>query len=149
MLIAPGGNIYVSTNYCNNAQSFCPRGTLPSGVGYEKCIEVCDQPGHAEENVIRLAGDDARGGYIMLYGHTYACDSCRKMASEAGVLIEVRSESADFGLGLARALIRYKKAFEAKTPVSTTFTVDRGAVDDELHVFRRDHLNALNAALTP
>lgn len=63
----------------------CPRGDMPTGFGYSLCREVCQQPGHAEINALRLAGDDAAGGRMVISGHTYACQSCRDAAGIAGI----------------------------------------------------------------
>jgi deoxycytidylate deaminase len=84
-LVTPSGDRYVATNHCMNPQSTCPRGALPTGVGYELCRDVCKQDAHAEVNVVRFAGDAARGAKLYLAGHTYACEPCKEAAAEAGV----------------------------------------------------------------
>lgn len=87
VLTAKSGDVFIGTNYCNNAQSVCPRDAegFKTGEGYHLCKDACDQVGHAEEVAISLAGDKAFGSVIELYGHTYACDNCKKVASLAGV----------------------------------------------------------------
>ena len=52
------GRVFVGYNHCNNAQAVCPRGSLPSNVGYEMCREICQQPGHAEVMALRAADFD-------------------------------------------------------------------------------------------
>lgn len=79
------GTRYVATNYTLNPQSVCPRADMPTGVGYHLCKEVCNQPAHAEIDALRLAGDDAKGATMLIHGHTYACDHCKRKADEAGI----------------------------------------------------------------
>jgi deoxycytidylate deaminase len=83
--VVKGDAKYVSTNFCRNAQEICPRGDAPSMVGYDKCRDICDQPGHAETNALMLAGEDACGSTLYLEGHTFICDNCLKAIKEAGV----------------------------------------------------------------
>jgi len=84
-LISKSGRRYVGSNYCLNPQTVCPRGDLPSGVGYELCVDVCQQVGHGERVAIRLAGADALGSTIYVEGHTYICELCQQDAAQAGV----------------------------------------------------------------
>jgi deoxycytidylate deaminase len=84
-IVALNGHRYVGTNHCLTPQKTCPRGDLPTGVGYELCKTVCNQDGHAEVNAARIAGDVAKGATLYLEGHTYACDNCRKHTFSAGV----------------------------------------------------------------
>ncbi|WP_242136962.1 hypothetical protein [Sphingomonas sp. TREG-RG-20F-R18-01] len=84
-IVADDGMQFVGTNYCLNAQQTCPRGDLPSGVGYELCVSVCKQTAHAEVNAIKAAGDAARGAVLYLHGHTYACADCRAACDTAGI----------------------------------------------------------------
>ena len=85
LVIGASGNRYLSTNYTLTPQLQCPRQDMPSGVGYELCVRVCNQPGHAEVNALRLAGVDARGGRMIIAGHSYACDHCSSTAFDAGI----------------------------------------------------------------
>lgn len=85
-IISPSGVRFVGTNYCENAQPICPRGGMPSGVGYELCVEVCHQSGHAEANALRKAGAAANGGVLYLEGHTYACGNCTALCNAFGIL---------------------------------------------------------------
>lgn len=84
-LVDKSGMFYVATNGCENPQAVCPRGDLPSGVGYELCEHVCRQRGHAEVQAIKLAGKRAMGGTLFLQGHTGPCDHCSATAQTAGV----------------------------------------------------------------
>lgn len=84
-IIAADGRRFVGTNFVRNPQPTCPRGDLPTGVGYEMCREICDQFGHAEINAIAAAGVAACGGVLYLEGHTYACDPCKAAAWLAGI----------------------------------------------------------------
>lgn len=77
---------HVGTNYCLNPQTTCPRGDMPTGVGYHLCKEICQQVGHAEPVAIAAAGAAARGATLYLEGHTYACDSCKGVAHAAGIV---------------------------------------------------------------
>lgn len=58
---------------------------MPTGVGYELCISVCGQNGHAEVDAIRKAGRHANGGIMFLFGHSYVCRDCMKAANDAGL----------------------------------------------------------------
>ncbi len=85
-IVAADGTRYSSSNYTMRPQAACPRAGMATGEGYELCKSVCEQPGHAETNAIRLAGPNARGGTLYLEGHTYACGPCALAAVEAGIL---------------------------------------------------------------
>lgn len=82
IIVSPEGRQFVGTNYCNNAQSICPRAP---GEGYEKCASICDQEGHAEEVAISLAGPAAIGATAYITGHTYACQKCQEKLFGGGV----------------------------------------------------------------
>jgi hypothetical protein len=86
-LITELGSEFVGTNHCYNPQKVCPRDLLgmKSGEGYELCIDICNQSGHAEVNAIRNAGDQSKGSIIYIQGHTYACGHCMSVATDAGV----------------------------------------------------------------
>jgi deoxycytidylate deaminase len=88
-IVAPDGQRFVGTNWVRNPQTTCPREGMPTGVGYELCKSVCDQPAHAEVNACLSAGDGARGGTLYLEGHYYACDDCKRVAAEHGVKIVI------------------------------------------------------------
>ena len=76
-----GLTIYAQ-NDCGNPQEVCPR--LP-GEGYEKCISICDQKGHAEEQALKIAKGDASGYKATIYGIGWACRSCQEKLYKAGV----------------------------------------------------------------
>ena len=97
------GQRFTGTNYCNNAQSICPRS---AGEGYEKCTTICQQEGHAEAVAVALAGDAANGATAYLTGHTYACQSCQEALFGAGV--------AFLSVGQPRGFAR--AVFEAHNP---------------------------------
>ncbi len=84
-IINSDGRRFVGTNHCLNAQAVCPRADLPTGVGYELCRDICQQPAHAEVNAIMEAGAAAQGATLYLEGHTYACEPCRTACAEAGI----------------------------------------------------------------
>ena len=86
---AKGTKYFKTTNYCLNPQATCPRGDMPTGVGYELCKSVCKQEGHAELNALRYAGAGASGGTIYVEGHTYACKDCQDAANSAGATIVI------------------------------------------------------------
>lgn len=85
-IVTRSGERFVGTNHCLNAQSICPRADMPTGVGYELCRDVCQQPAHAEVNAIAAAGASAAGATLYLEGHTYACEPCKAAAAAAGIL---------------------------------------------------------------
>lgn len=84
-VVALDGEQYVGTNHCSTPQDVCPRGVLPTGVGYDLCKSVCHQPSHAEVNALALAGRNAVGSTLYIEGHTYACEPCLSAARLAGV----------------------------------------------------------------
>ena len=86
VLFTPDGDQFISSNYCLNPQASCPR---TGGEGYEKCKTICQQPGHAEANAIRMAGDRANGGTCLVFGHRQVCDSCRTLCEERGIGFKV------------------------------------------------------------
>jgi deoxycytidylate deaminase len=77
-IVMPNGNRFVGTNDCLNAQTTCPRDAAgyKTGEGYHLCAEVCQQTGHAEINALRAAGTAAKGAFMYIEGHTYACQPC-------------------------------------------------------------------------
>lgn len=81
VLTTVDGKVYVAENICLNPQEVCPR--MP-GEGYEKCKTICRQVGHAEEQVILAAGEDAVGATIEVT-HWYACRACESLSHQAGV----------------------------------------------------------------
>jgi len=89
-IVTPSGMQFEGTNHCLNAQPTCPRAHLPTGVGYEFCRDVCEQPGHAEIQALwnaSLAQPHLHlsGSICYIEGHTYVCENCNKALFEAGV----------------------------------------------------------------
>jgi deoxycytidylate deaminase len=80
------GNIHLGTNQCLNPQNECPRDTLnlPSGEGYELCVETCKQTGHAEANALKSYTNKNNDAIMHLEGHYYACNDCTSKANKAG-----------------------------------------------------------------
>lgn len=74
--------LYVGENWCRNPQTTCPR---EEGEGYEKCKTICGQDNHAEEDAIRVAGDDCVGAQAYLCGNSYYCRDCQEALYAAGV----------------------------------------------------------------
>lgn len=58
---------------------------MPSGMGYDLCINVCDQVGHAEIVALALAGIDAAGCTAYIEGRDYICTNCQAALFKAGV----------------------------------------------------------------
>jgi hypothetical protein len=82
-----GGGTIVATNYCKSPQASCPR--LP-GEGYGKCHNICRTSGHAEENVLRLAGE-LKVALIVVDYH-YICDNCKRLCQERGTEVITLNE---------------------------------------------------------
>lgn len=85
-IVTPDGRIFVGENDCANPQETCPRGDMPTGVGYELCKSICHQGTHAEIAALAAAGTAARGGELYLDGHTYACKPCIAACVAAGIV---------------------------------------------------------------
>lgn len=80
-LIATDGERFVGRNDCANPQPTCPR--LP-GEDYAKCVNICRQPGHAEEVAVKLAGAKARGATAYVEHHRI-CENCEGVLQSAFV----------------------------------------------------------------
>lgn len=63
----------------------CPRKGMASGEGYELCKNICKQKHHAEVDACLGAGEAARGGTLILIGHTYCCDNCKRVMDKHGI----------------------------------------------------------------
>lgn len=85
-IVAVDGRRFVGENSCASPQPVCPRGDMPTGVGYHLCVEVCRQTGHAEVNACRAAGDAARGATLFLEFHTYVCAACQAVMDAHGIV---------------------------------------------------------------
>jgi deoxycytidylate deaminase len=81
-VVAPDGREWMGENHCLNPQEKCPR---EPGEGYEKCQDICQQVGHAEQVAASMIGNDAIGGTAYLIGHYYACEPCARALREAGL----------------------------------------------------------------
>jgi len=84
-IIENNGEYWLGTNSCWRPQQKCPRGKMPSGVGYELCETRCKQMGHAEINAIKASEGRARDGTMYLLGHTYICKACQEAMNHAGI----------------------------------------------------------------
>lgn len=88
-IVLPHGVRFTGTNHCYNSQKVCPRKDMPTGMGYELCRDICQQPGHAETQALMaaaLAGyTNLEGGVCFIEGHTYACTECIEALRLAGV----------------------------------------------------------------
>lgn len=90
--------VVVGRNSCFRPQTVCPR---EQGEDYSKCKTVCAQPSHAEVDachtllgfvnevlgfpknpISRVSADHVGPIKIFLFGHTYACDGCKKTLRE-------------------------------------------------------------------
>ena len=85
VVIENNGKFWTGTNWCRKPQKICPRGNMPSEVGYALCKKVCKQNSHAEIEAIKKAGKEARGGTAYIFGHTYSCKKCIKAMKKAGI----------------------------------------------------------------
>lgn len=84
-LVYKDGFRIVGENVCLTRLAACPR---EKGEGYEKCVSVCHQLGHAETVAAGLATNmrgNAEGAIAYVEGHTYACDPCLMQLTAAGV----------------------------------------------------------------
>lgn len=93
-LVAVNGKRYESSNFILSPKVVCPRGDMPSGVGYALCKSECMQVGHAEENVIYAAKRDTIGSTIYVR-HSWICDNCQRLARDAGVKEIIIGEPPD------------------------------------------------------
>ena len=85
-VVALDGQRFVGYNDCAVPQIVCPRGDLPSGIGYDRCVTICQQQGHAEEQALRKAGPAARGATVYVEGHTHICPNCLRVIADAGAV---------------------------------------------------------------
>lgn len=81
-LVSPDGWRFVGWNACANPQTTCPR---QPGEGYDKCVNICRQEGHAEEVALRHAGEYAAGARAYIEGISHACRNCQEVLTAAGV----------------------------------------------------------------
>ncbi len=88
--ISRDGKILVvgKNDISNDEVTECPRKGMESGEGYELCVSVCKQRGHAEVQVIneaRKLGIDIKGASMAVSGHSYICKACEKEIIKAGL----------------------------------------------------------------
>lgn len=84
LVAAGGGPRFEATNAVRNPQQRCPRGHSSARDDYRLCRDVCQQPDHAEEAVLRLAGPWAVGATVWV-DHWRVCDRCEQALERAGV----------------------------------------------------------------
>ena len=85
VIMKDGHLISIGTNEIHADIDECPRKGMKSGEGYDLCKSVCKQNHHAEVDACLKAGKDAEGGTLILIGHTYCCDNCKKVMDEHGI----------------------------------------------------------------
>ncbi len=91
LLVTRHGDTVRGENKCDAPQPVCPRAP---GEGYEKCVTVCHQRGHAEIQAIDAAleyGLDLVDSVCIVSGHYHVCHHCAKALCDAGVR-EIRIE---------------------------------------------------------
>lgn len=85
-IVEKDGKYWLGTNSCLNPQESCPRGDMPSGVGYELCNDICQQTAHAEVNAMKAAGKkNCDGANLYLFGHYRVCENCQQVAEEMNI----------------------------------------------------------------
>lgn len=93
VIIDKNGQIAAGENLIYNMDvTECPR---LKGEGYEKCISICKQKGHAETEAIKNAkarGMILKGANIYLLGHYKACDNCKAACEKEGLNIVIVDE---------------------------------------------------------
>ncbi len=83
LIARPDGKFFRGENDCENPQEVCPR---DPGEDYTKCKTICNQGGHAEMDALRCAeGYSLQGATAIVYGHSYACQSCQEALFGAGI----------------------------------------------------------------
>lgn len=84
-IIKNNGKVWFGTNWCENPQRICPRSGMKTGEGYDLCKSICEQVSHAEVMACKWAQAEAEGGTMIIYGHAYVCDDCKRVAREYGI----------------------------------------------------------------
>lgn len=75
----------IASNTCNNPQQVCPR---EDGEDYTKCKTICQQPGHAEIEVLKkIHSTDLTDYDLTIIGHDRMCQDCMNAVADAGVLV--------------------------------------------------------------
>jgi len=96
-LVTQDGQQFESTNFCLTPQSVCPREEqgYKSGEGYHLCKTICNQAGHAEENVIffaRKKGANVRGSTIDVE-YSWICENCKRVAKDWDVEVKIKEKN--------------------------------------------------------
>lgn len=86
IIMKDGQFIAMGSNEINSDIKECPRKGMETGVGYELCKSVCKQKHHAEVDACLKAGKKAKGGTLILIGHSYCCDNCKKVMEKYGIV---------------------------------------------------------------
>ena len=86
IIMKDGEFISMGSNEIHADIDECPRKGMETGVGYHLCKDVCKQNHHAEVDACLKAGDRAKGGTLILIGHTYCCYNCKKVMDEHGIV---------------------------------------------------------------
>ena len=81
-IIENNNRMWVGSNWCENPQIKCPR---LKDENYEKCKTICKQHIHAEIDACLKASNDANGGTLYLFVHTYCCDNCVEFMVDYGI----------------------------------------------------------------
>ena len=89
-LVCKNGMVFPGENWCKNDIQECPRAEMATGKGYELCKSVCGQENHAEVDAIKKAGENAHGGKLYLFGHSYCCEDCKKEMEKYGVIPKIK-----------------------------------------------------------
>jgi deoxycytidylate deaminase len=79
------GNSIVGENDCLNPQEKCPRDPFE---GYDKCLSICRQIGHAEEVALakaRAGGYELKGSVAVIEGISHVCRTCQEKLYGQGV----------------------------------------------------------------
>lgn len=97
-LTTKDGRVFQSSNFCLTPQTSCPRDAAgyESGDGYHLCDEICNQPAHAEVNVIQFAKrqlgllrvvQGALTGANIEVDYHWVCDNCQSVGKKHGINI--------------------------------------------------------------
>jgi len=93
VIVGRDGRIAVGQNLIyNDDLEECPRA---KGEGYDKCISICNQKGHAEIMAIKKAKErylDMEDANIYLIGHHRICDNCKEACDNEGLNVIIVNE---------------------------------------------------------
>ena len=85
VIVTTDGGYFVGSNWCKHPREKCPREGRKSGEGYDLCKIICEQRNHAEVDACLKAGKKAKGATLILIGHSYCCDNCKKVMTAYGI----------------------------------------------------------------